>query len=710
MTTSKPSIKMSLLFALGVFFLAFWPSASSYAYDYQPTEIAPAAGYERSRALGINNAGEVVGRFYNFNAGTDEAVDRQAFIWDRTRGARLLSTLSGESSAWGINNNGLVSGYAYTSEGNQHAVLWISSENSIMDIGTLTNTTTGSSGPTSTAYDLNDLGQLAGNADIPNDAGTFTPFHAFLYDQTSGIQDLGTFTTSSPEWQNGYSIAYSINNNGEAVGIAHDSSWAFLPFVYDGINGMQQLPRDPAYTEPDDEWYAVAINDDGLIGGHVIAATNQSLPFYWPNKSSAPVKITMPAGFPYGEIYGINAQGEMVGIMWDSDQTGATEHAFIFDTTNGVRDLNALIDPSSGWVLNFARDINDKGQVVGYGEKNGLKRGFFMDPKALATVKNELVCDFGSTYGLWRYGQGYGWNRLNTEDPGLMVPVDLNNDGLDELVVSFTGYGLYTYNPSTSAWLKINTSIPETVIRLGNGIVCDFGAAYGLWYWDQAGGWKRWNASAPTQLLAADFNGDGLDELMATFTGYGLYTYNPSTSTWVRINASIPESMIRLGNGIVCDFGAAYGLWYWDQAGGWKRWNASAPTQLLAADFNGDGLDELMATFTGYGLYTYNPSTSTWVRINASIPESMIRLGNGIVCDFGAAYGLWYWDQVGGWKRWNASDPDKLLAIDLNNDGKEDLIASFAAYGLYNYDPATGGWIRINASLPDSMKGVNFSQ
>jgi hypothetical protein len=57
---------------------------------------------------------KLVGRFYNVDSGTGEAINRKAFIWDRTSGARLLSTLSGESSAWGINNNGYVSGYSYT--------------------------------------------------------------------------------------------------------------------------------------------------------------------------------------------------------------------------------------------------------------------------------------------------------------------------------------------------------------------------------------------------------------------------------------------------------------------------------------------------------------------------------------------------------------------------------------------------------------------
>ena len=70
------------------------------------------------------------------------------------------------------------------------------------------------------------------------------------------------------------------------------------------------------------------------------------------DRLSDPVPVTMPALFPYGEIYGMNADGVMVGIMWDDE---GVEHAFVFDTDRGVQDLNDLIDPSLGWVLNFAQ-------------------------------------------------------------------------------------------------------------------------------------------------------------------------------------------------------------------------------------------------------------------------------------------------------------------------------------------------------------------
>jgi probable HAF family extracellular repeat protein len=321
-----------------------------------------------------------VGRFYNWNEGNEQEEDRQAFIWDKTNGSQILSTLSGESSAWGVNDVGLVSGHSYNIDGYERAVRWNSTNNTIIDIGALTNTNPDPDvvGNTSCSYDLNNSGHVVGHADIPNDDESFTAFHGFLYHESTDIQDLGTFVNDQPYYQNGYSIAYDINNNQKAVGIANGDGWIFLPFIYDETNEMQELNRNPAYTSG--EWYAVAINDSGLIGGHVIAATNQCLPHYWVDSSAVPVEVTMPAQFPYGEIYGVNAQGQMVGIMWDSDQDDAIEHAFIFDMENGVRDLNDLIDPASGWVLSFARDINNAGQIVGYGEFNGEKRGFILDP------------------------------------------------------------------------------------------------------------------------------------------------------------------------------------------------------------------------------------------------------------------------------------------------------------------------------------------
>jgi probable HAF family extracellular repeat protein len=528
----------------------------------------------------------------------------------------LLTTLSGECSAWGINNNGYVSGYSYTSQGNQHAVVWNSTTNAITDIGTLRNTITSAYGPTSTAYNLNDLNQVVGNADLPNDAGDFTPFHAIKYSVTTGIVDLGTFTTSSPEWQNGYSIAYDINGNGDTVGIAHDSSWAFLPFIHNNSTGMKQLAIDTNYASG--EWYAVAINDSGMIGGHVIAATNQSLPYYWPNKSSAPVKITMPAGFPYGEIYGINAAGQMVGIMWSSDQAGATEHAFIFDKTNGVRDLNALIAPSSGWVLNFARDINDKGQVVGYGEKSGLKRGFVLEPSSSA-AGDELAVDFGAGKGLWNYADS-SWVWLSD-----WVPSD-KAAWSGGLVVNFgSDKGFWNYNGSS--WVKLSDWLPINTAAWSGGLAVNFGSDKGFWNYNGSS-WIKLSNWAPVKLVV--WNGG----LVINFgSGKGFWHY--TDSTWVLLSTDwLPVDMATWNGGLAVNFGSGKGLWhytgsYWVRLSiDWLPVNMVAWSGGLAINFG-----------SGRGFWNY--TGSSWASLSDWLPVGMVPWSGGLAANFGSGKGLW---------------------------------------------------------------------
>ncbi|WP_419659822.1 uncharacterized protein Dvar_01460 [Desulfosarcina variabilis str. Montpellier] len=65
------------------------------------------------------------------------------------------------------------------------------------------------------------------------------------------------------------------------------------------------------------EWYAGVINDNGLIGGNVIDDGNDTVdycyPYYWPTENNDPIALEMPEIYPYGKIYGINANGQMGG-------------------------------------------------------------------------------------------------------------------------------------------------------------------------------------------------------------------------------------------------------------------------------------------------------------------------------------------------------------------------------------------------------------
>ena len=77
--------------------------------------------------------------------------------------------------------------------------------------------------------------------------------------------------------------------------------------------------------------------------------------------------------------YGINSDGQVVGA---SDSAGSGWRAFLY--SGGIMtDLNSLIDPSSGWFLSWADDINDSGQIVGTGFLNGQEHAFLLTPTAV---------------------------------------------------------------------------------------------------------------------------------------------------------------------------------------------------------------------------------------------------------------------------------------------------------------------------------------
>ena len=340
----------------------------------------------------------------------------------------------------------------------------------------------------------------------------------------------------------------------------------------------------------------------------------------------------------------------------------------------------------SGWQLKqIIRADSPKNQLVlsfpGYGlYQYNLPGGYqplkTVNPSQMVTLDlngsgtDALVAAFSDGI-LQTFDHGNGWQTINTVDPQKMVAADIDGDGKEELVAGFTGYGLYYYDdPGIWSAAPINTIIPDDMVRYSDGVVCDFGAAYGLWSYNTSAGWVLLNTVDPDKVVAADLDGDGKHELVVSFTGYGLYTYEPEGRIWDRINTVIPDMM-------------------------------------LAVDMDGDLNDELVISFTGYGLYTYEPEGRIWDQINTVTPDMMIRHGNGIAVDYGVAYGLWVWSQAEGWRPRNPADPGQMTVVDINNDGVEELVVSFGGYGLYYFDE-TKDWQRINTVLPEDMKPIKF--
>jgi probable HAF family extracellular repeat protein len=283
---------------------------------------------EYTYAYGINNAGQVVGFSTN-----EISSPAHAFLWEN--GTMIdLGNLGGYySGAYKINNHGQVTGISTDSSGENHVFLW---ENGTMiDLGV----SLGSGG-----QDINDYGQVVDGANrFWHSDGTWVGIGGYQalainnHTQVAGSYDGGGGISHAYLWENGimqdlgtlggnFSLAKGINNIGQVVGYSRNSLGQHHAFLWENgnITDLGRLGQDYLSV-------ATSINDRGqVVGFSQTSLVGPRRPFLWER-----------------------------GIMTD---------------------LNDLIDNNSGWILQDAWDINEKGQIVGRYFINGKMRSFLMTP------------------------------------------------------------------------------------------------------------------------------------------------------------------------------------------------------------------------------------------------------------------------------------------------------------------------------------------
>jgi probable HAF family extracellular repeat protein len=213
-------------------------------------------------------------------------------------------------------------------------------------------------GTSSEAWRINNSGQVVGDA-AAGDGNN----HAFLY--TDGVGMVNLVPQAATSYGRG------ISHDGKATGsMTVGNNWRAFRFIPGVGSSDIGVPVGFAHS------YGYAINDLGQVAGTVSTGFNvNSTLFRWTPGAGF---VVFGSAAPQTAAWAMNASGTVVG----RSPVGGVYRPVIFADGLGMVDLNTLINPASGWNLLHATDINDAGQIVGYGHFGpmGETHAFRLDP------------------------------------------------------------------------------------------------------------------------------------------------------------------------------------------------------------------------------------------------------------------------------------------------------------------------------------------
>ncbi len=287
--------------------------------SYAPVAVTPMDGPYSSTATGINDLGVAVGHDGNYNPVVMSGLEVATAAIFRDGHVTFIDESQFSSfEAQGINNAGEIVG------GQSYRGFVRGANGAMVTIQPLSSLPQGNG---TWAYAIDQEGHIVGGTTVPGpQAGGSLRVHAFLLTLAGGAQrmrDLGALP-GFPD-----TIASAINEGLTIVGSSGNAARG----LWTGISGpshawVWQLGtmHDLGTLSPGDSSYANGINDANVIVG---CSGNRAV--RWVNKQ--------------------------------------------------IEDLNALIDPGSGWILTCANAINRAGWIVGNGTYDGVQRAFLLVPK-----------------------------------------------------------------------------------------------------------------------------------------------------------------------------------------------------------------------------------------------------------------------------------------------------------------------------------------
>ena len=476
--------------------------------------------------VAINNAKQVIGTYSN-----------HSYIWDN--GVLTdLGTLGGaETTARALNDSGVVVGESLTVAGLRHAFLW--KDGVLTDLGTLEGNSV------SSAWDINNAGQIVGTSSGTS-TGEIHPPRVFLWSKGEMVS-IGTSPGSYPGC-GAYWEHVLINEKGTVTATA-DFCHTYDDATYLLADGNVKYI---AAGRP------ISINESGQVAGHYEGS-------YWRDgyffENGLYTKLGVLDNYFSSAVQGMNDSGQVVGTLSHPSGT-PLRHAFIWED-NVMSYL-----PSPTGVYSEAVAINASGQVAGsinyravlwtpINSEKSTRMANFREGHWCLDVNGNQSCDgneYSGSFGIPGDVPVSGkWNGSEKTMTGVFRDgawfLDMNGNGAwDEGIDAAYSFGIATDIPITGDWSGSGTT--------NLGFFRD-----GTWFFDVNGNgaWDEdtdkstvfgikgdipvtgdWTGTGTTKIGVRrgstwflDMNGNGSwdDNIDATYS-FGIPTDVPVTGDW----------------------------------------------------------------------------------------------------------------------------------------------------------------------------------
>ncbi|RZL10589.1 MAG: DUF3466 family protein [Rubrivivax sp.] len=327
---------------------------------YHLKVLEPLTSNIDSQAQDINAAGQVLGYI-------GSSWSTQAVIWSAGSTAPSLLPLGSQSYASAINDAGVIVGNQRI-RSYSDAMVWSGDKATALPTTGCCNDEN-SNQPSGSAYAINDHNVVAGNVG-----------HRPAVWQNGTV----TYLPGSSGYDQGY--AHDLNNPGQVVG-------SFLVYSSGSYSQHAALWQDGTLVDLGalllhTDSRANAINDSGWVVGEAYFdhhRTRTSRAKLW--RDGQVFDLGQLAGRRNTSATDINNLGVIVGwtTSFENWDDRPIDDAVPFMWRHGkMVELASLLDPTeltdAGIVLRVASAINDQGQIVGWGMRNGLQVGYVLTP------------------------------------------------------------------------------------------------------------------------------------------------------------------------------------------------------------------------------------------------------------------------------------------------------------------------------------------